>query len=119
MFRTSGGLTAQSYNSDFAHRARLGSQRCKRARRRSCTPTLRYSFVDQGPQGHPLFEGVVAMHQMLGHDLNLSAVCTSLALFTALIAPLKSFLKGRFGHMPKACSCFREESCAVCQEKQA
>jgi len=24
-----------------------------------------------GPQGHPLFEGVVAMHQMLGHDLNL------------------------------------------------
>lgn len=26
----------------------------------------------QGPQAHPLFEGVVAMHQMLGHDLNLS-----------------------------------------------
>lgn len=26
----------------------------------------------QGPQAHPLFEGVLAMHQMLGHDLNLS-----------------------------------------------
>lgn len=26
----------------------------------------------QGPQGHPLFEGVVAMHQMFGHDLNIS-----------------------------------------------
>ena len=26
----------------------------------------------QGPQAHPLFEGVLAMHQMLGHDLNLA-----------------------------------------------
>lgn len=26
----------------------------------------------QGHQGHPLFEGVVAMHQMLGNDLSLS-----------------------------------------------
>lgn len=25
-----------------------------------------------GPQAHPLFEGVLAMHQMLGHDLNLA-----------------------------------------------
>ena len=25
-----------------------------------------------GPQAHPLFEGVLAMHHMLGHDLNLS-----------------------------------------------
>lgn len=25
-----------------------------------------------GPQAHPLFEGVLAMHQMLGHDLTLS-----------------------------------------------
>lgn len=28
--------------------------------------------MPSGPQGHPLFEGVVAMHQMLGHDLNLA-----------------------------------------------
>ncbi|KAI0093917.1 hypothetical protein BDY19DRAFT_919608 [Irpex rosettiformis] len=27
--------------------------------------------VFAGPAGHPLFEGVMAMHQMLGHDLNI------------------------------------------------
>lgn len=37
-----------------------------------------------GPQAHPLFEGVLAMHHMLGHDLNLSwpdvADCSSQSL---------------------------------------
>lgn len=38
-------------------------------------PPSAYDFSSHGafagPAGHPLFEGVMAMHQMLGHDLNI------------------------------------------------